>query len=117
MRDTQAEPTQEELRETFRKLRENLRPELLAEVRDSGFREAMITSYSELASTASALLHLLRKTGFAETLGAEDARAYEEILARFSTSGERCKMLVEESSAVDEQAMLAIAPDYSTSIN
>ena len=117
MRALSVEPTEEELRRTFAKLRESLRPEILDEVLTGGFREAMIKEYQELARTSSALIKLLRRNGFADGLGGDEATEYETLLARFSHSGQRCRVLIEESSAVDEQALLAIAPDTSGSIN
>lgn len=117
MRALDMEPTQEELRSTFEKLRETLRPEILAELQNGSFREAMTEEYRNLATTASDLLNLLRATNFAGTLSPEQAAVYEHILARFSTCGQRCRLLIEQSAEVDEQALLAIAPTPSTVVN
>jgi len=117
MRVLDMEPTPEELSRTFEKLRESLRPQILAELHNGNFRDTMIEEYRTLATTASDLLNLLRSTGFAEVLAFEEASTYENILARFSTSGQRCRMLIEESANMEEQAMLAIAPTPSGSLN
>ncbi len=117
MRALDMEPTPEELRSTFEKLRETLRPEILAELRNGTFREAMIEEYRNLATTASDLLTLLRDADFARQLTPEQASTYEHILARFSTCGQRCRLLIEQSSTVDEQALLAIAPTPSRRMN
>lgn len=117
MRALNNEPTQEELNRTFARLKECLKPAVLEEVMHMGIRESMINEYKDLAQASSDLIKLLRTSGFAESLSGEAAGVYENILARFSTGGQRFRLLIEESSAVDEVAMLAIAPQQSSSLN
>ncbi|BBD09053.1 hypothetical protein [Desulfovibrio ferrophilus] len=117
MRALNTEPTQEELNRTFARLKECLKPEVLEEVMHMGIRESMINEYRDLATAASDLIKLHRKSGFAPVLEGEHAEDYENILARFSTSGQRFRVLIEESSSVDEVAMLAIAPRQSSCVN
>jgi len=111
------EPTQEELNRTFARLKECLKPQVLEEVMHMGIRDSMINEYKDLATASSDLIKLLRKSSFAPVLQGEQADEYEYILARFSTSGQRFRVLIEESSSVDEVAMLAIAPQQSASVN
>jgi len=117
MRALDLEPTQEELNRTFARLKECLKPQVLEEVMHMGIRESMINEYKDLALASSDLIKLLRRTGFAAAIQGEDAADYENILARFSTGGQRFRVLIEESASVDEVAMLAIAPDHPTSVN
>jgi hypothetical protein len=117
MRILDMEPSAEEIRSTFEKLRESLRPEVLCELHSGGFREAMIEEYGALATATNDLLNLLRRNSFAVGLNETDAAAYEHILARLSTGAQRCRLIVEESASVDEQAMLAIAPTPTRSVN
>lgn len=117
MRPLTHEPTQEELNNTFDKLKQHLKPEVLDEIMQQGLRDSMINEYNELASTASALIRLLRETGVANILLGRDVEGYEHILAKFSMSGQRFQLLIDESNAVDESALLAIAGDDYTTIN
>ncbi|MCK9240766.1 hypothetical protein [Desulfocurvus sp.] len=117
MRILDMEPSPEEIRATFEKLRASLRPEVLCELHSGGFREAMIEEYGALASAANDLLNLLRRNNFAAGLDEADAGAYEHILARLSTGAQRCRLIVEESASVDEQAMLAIAATPTRAVN
>lgn len=117
MRVLDMDPSPEEIRATFEKLRESLRPDVLCELHSGGFRDAMIEEYGALATATNDLLNLLRKNGFAASLADTDASSYEHILARLSTGAQRCRLLIEESASVDEQAMLAIAPTPTRSVN
>lgn len=117
MRPLTYEPTQEELNQTFDKLKEQLRPEVLDEVMQQGLRDSMINEYNQLAATASDLIRLLRETGVANILLGRAVEDYEQILARFSMSGQRFQLLIDESNAVDETALLAVAGDDYTTVN
>lgn len=110
-------PHNEELERTFDQMRENLRPEILDNVMDQGFRDAMIDEYQALATATSELLKLIGSNNFAGSLPEEGVSLYENILARLSVSGQRCRVLIEESQSIDEQALLAITPMQQHAVN
>ncbi len=107
----------DELRTAMTQLKDNLRPQVVEEIMQGQFREAMVCEYGDLASTASRLLSLLRNTDFVATLDMAENAEYEEILAKFSHCGNRCQLMIEESGTIDEQGLLAIAPSHSHAIN
>ena len=117
MRPLTIEPTQEELNQTFDRLKEHLKPKVLDEVMQQGLRDSMINEYNELATASSDLIRLLRTTGVANILLGRAVEDYERILAKFSMSGQRFKLLIDESSAVDETALLVIAGDEYSTVN
>lgn len=117
MRPLTTEPTPEELDRTFDRLKEQLSPQVLDEVINYGLRDSMINEYKELAETTSSLISLLRSTGVANILLGRAVEDYEQILAKLAMSGQRFRLLIDESSAVDEMALLAIAGDDYSTIN
>ena len=117
MRPFAQDPSQAEIDTTFDQLKKQLRPQVLDEVVNQGLRDSMITEYGELAATASGLIRLLRESGVANILLGRAAEDYAQILARFSVSGQRFQLLIDESSAVDETALLAIAGEGPMTVN
>lgn len=90
-------------------LQEQLRQHMLRQIKDAGLREAMLTEYKEMASTVSALLHLLAAEGLPESLSSAAQATYGQCMARFTKSSMRCQMLAMESSNVDAVLHLAAA--------
>ena len=117
MRPLGQDPTQAELMSSLDKLKQQLKPQVLDEVMNQGLRDSMITEYGELAANTSALIRLLRESGVANILLGRAAEDYAQILARFSVSGQRFQLLIDESCAIDETALLAIAGDGPMTVN
>ncbi|WP_461210666.1 hypothetical protein [Desulfocurvus sp. DL9XJH121] len=117
MRPRTPEPTQEEMNRTFEQLRAHLKPKVLADVMHSGLRDSVINEYKDLALATRDLIDLLNATGAASLLMGKAVEQYEHILAKFSVSGQRMRLLIDESSAVDETALLAIAGDEYSTVN
>ncbi|GAB7081990.1 hypothetical protein [Megalodesulfovibrio paquesii] len=90
-------------------LHEQLRRQMLQHIKDAGLREAMLSEYKEMASTISALLHLLAGEGVPDSLSAAAQAVYGECMARLTQSSIRCQSLALESSNVDAMLHLATA--------
>ncbi len=90
-------------------LHEQLRQQMLRQVKDAGLREAMLSEYKEMASTVSSLLHALAKEGVPETLSAQGQAKYAQCMARLTQSSIRCQMLTKESMDTDAVLHLAAA--------
>jgi len=90
-------------------LQEQLRRQMLRQLKDAGLREAMLSEYKEMASTVSALLHVLAQEGVPERLPAAAQAKYGECMARLTQSSMRCQMLAQESLNADAVLHLAVA--------
>lgn len=86
---------------------EQLRQQMLRQMKDAGLREAMLTEYKEMAATVSSLLHTLAKEGIPEALSDAGQAKYGECMARLTQSSMRCHLLTQESQETD--AMLHLA--------
>lgn len=100
---------QAELESAFLKLEEHLSPDVLREVRTQGFRDAMILEYRELADAMQRLIGFIDKYGLQKRMDQEDSRDYNTLMAWLSVCAQRVKLIIEESSALDNQAILALA--------
>ncbi len=109
--------TVEDMNKDFEQLRSQLRPKILEEIMHQGLRDSMIKEYSQLAESTYNLIELLRTSGVAETLLQKSTEKYEQLMGELAVSGQRFKLLVDESTAVDETALLALADDGRQTIN
>jgi hypothetical protein len=100
---------QAELESAFLKLEEHLSPEVLREVRTQGFRDAMILEYRELAEAMQRLIGFIDKYEVQKCMDQDDSQNYNTLMGWLSVCAQRVKMIIEESSAMDHQAMLALS--------
>lgn len=91
-----------------------LRPEVLDDIEDMGFRETMIKEYGELAQTMSRVLDLVEEYDFQATLSDVDRVEYENLLLWLGVCARRYKIIVNESEAVDMAVALAVAQPESS---
>ncbi len=101
--------TQAQLKKDFARLKLGLKPEVVEGLRTSGFRDAMLEEYRELAATANDLIKFLGAQGFQEGLDARGADAFAELMARFSVCGQRIQIVIEESNSTDQETVLALS--------
>lgn len=100
---------QAELESAFLRLEEHLSPEVLREVRTQGFRDAMILEYRELADAMQKLIGYIDKYKVCKNMDQDDSRDYNTLMAWLSVCAQRVKLIIEESSSLDHQALLALA--------
>jgi len=109
MNKHQDKAVQAELEAAFLKLEEHLAPEVLREVRTQGFRDAMILEYRELADAMQQLIGFMNKYDVHKNMDQDDNRHYNTLMAWLSVCAQRVKLIIEESSSLDHQAMLALS--------
>jgi hypothetical protein len=108
---------QAEMQAAFLKLEEQLRPEVLEEIRHRGFRDAMILEYRELADALKKLIGLSDKYGMRRLMDDTDTRDYDALMAWLSVCGQRIKIIIDEAGEMDSRAMLALARPADGRIN
>jgi hypothetical protein len=109
MKDHKDTAVQAELENAFLKLEEHLSPEVLREVRSQGFRDAMIMEYRELADAMQKLIGFMDKYDVQKCMDQDDSQNYNTLMGWLSVCAQRVKLIIEESSALDHQALLALA--------
>jgi hypothetical protein len=109
MKKQQDMAVQAELEAAFLKLEEHLAPEVLREVRTQGFRDAMILEYRELADAMQQLIGYINKYDVHQSMNRDDSHNYNTLMAWLSVCAQRVKLIIEESSALDHQAILALS--------
>jgi hypothetical protein len=89
------------------KIKENLRKEVLSEVRNIGLRRKLFAEYYDLAGATSTLLRILQQHDFAQSLGEQERQSYDKLMSRLSCCGLRTQILLEQSSNQEYEALLS----------
>jgi hypothetical protein len=93
-----------------------LRPEVLDDIQDMGFRDTMIKEYSEMAQTLGRVLDLVEENNFQSVLSEADRIEYENLLLWLGVCARRYKILINESEAMDMAVALAVAQPESACV-
>ncbi len=107
MNKTAPQSSQMDENQILLKIKENLRKEVLSEVRNVGLRRKLFSEYYDLAGATSTLLGILQKHGFAQSLGEQDRQNYDKLMSRLSCCGLRTQILLEQSSSQEYEMLLS----------
>lgn len=88
------------------KIKENLREEVLEDVKTKGLQQRLFKEYYDLAGTTGALLGMLQEYRFVEQLSDEERQNYDTLMTKLSCCGLRTQILLEQSTAEEYQSVL-----------
>ncbi len=101
MKELTNECRKNEYHDVLDKMKQELRQEVLHEIKSVGIRQKLFSEYYDLANATGNLLFMLENENFAGRLDANTRREYDQLMSRMSKNGVRCQILVEESTAED----------------
>ncbi len=102
-----AQHRDQEEKQMLLKIKENLRKEVLNEVKNIGLRRKLFSEYYDLAGATSRLLGLLKEYDFMKDLTDADRKIYDNLMSRLSCCGLRTQILLEQSSTQEYEAILS----------
>lgn len=88
------------------KIKEDLREEVLEDVKAKGLRHRLFQEYYDLAGATGALLGMLQQFSFPEQLEGDERRVYDALMTKLSCCGLRTQILLEQSNAEEYETVL-----------